>query len=379
MVKKIAVLGSTGSVGRNALKVAANLKAHIEVVALAARSNIDLLEVQASECQPQLIAVFDKEKALILQKRIPHIRVLGGMEGLCAAAAFADVDTVVSAFVGAAGLLPTAAAIEAGKRIALANKEVLVAAGAYIIPLAKKHGVPLIPVDSEHNAVFQCLDQEDVASVRRLILTSSGGPFRGWTKEQLKEVTPEKALKHPNFLMGPKLTIDSSTLMNKGLEVIEAYWLFGVQSEQIEVLIHPQQKIHSMVEFIDGSIMAQMSESDMLVPIQYAITYPERFPGILEPYDFVRNNRLDFLQPDRSSFRCLDLAYAALKEQGTLPCFMNAVNEVLVGKFLNREIGWADISTKLETLMATHQNSHNLDLSTILAVDQMAREQACKC
>lgn len=379
MVRKVAILGSTGSIGKNTLKVAANLKEKVEIVALAARSNIDLLEEQARECQPQVIAVFDKEKALILQKRIPHVRVLGGMEGLCEAASLADVDTVVSALVGAAGLLPTAAAIEAKKRIALANKEVLVAAGAYIIPLAKKHGVSLIPVDSEHNAIFQCLDQEDPAAVHRLILTSSGGPFRGWSAEQLKDVTPEKALKHPNFSMGAKITIDSSTLMNKGLEVIEAYWLFGVQIEQIEVLVHPQQKIHSMVEFIDGSILAQMSEPDMLLPIQYAITYPERCPGILEPYDFVRNNRLDFLQPDRSTFRCLDLAYAALKEGGTLPCFMNAVNEVLVGKFLNREIGWTDISSKLETLMGSHQNSHNLDLPSILAVDQMAREQAQLC
>ncbi len=379
MVRKIAILGSTGSIGKNALKVVENLKEQIEVVALAARSNIDLLEEQARKCRPQVIAVYNKEKALILQKRIPHIRVLGGMEGLCEAATWADVDTVISALVGAAGLLPTAAAIEAGKRIALANKEVLVSGGAYIIPLAKKHGVPLIPVDSEHNAVFQCLDKENRATVRRLILTSSGGPFRGWTEEQLKGATSEKALKHPNFSMGAKITIDSSTLMNKGLEVIEAYWLFGVEIEQIEVLIHPQQKIHSMVEFIDGSIMAQMSEPDMLLPIQYAITYPERCPGILEPYDFIRNNRLDFLQPDRSTFRCLDLAYAALKEGGTLPCFMNAVNEVLVSKFLNREIGWMDISEKLETLMASHQNSYNLDLSTILAVDQMAREQAGEC
>ncbi|MBS0652015.1 MAG: 1-deoxy-D-xylulose-5-phosphate reductoisomerase [Verrucomicrobia bacterium] len=379
MVRKVAILGSTGSIGKNTLKVAANLKEKVQIVALAARSNIDLLEEQARECNPQVIAVFDKEKALILQKRIPHVRVLGGMEGLCEAASLADVDTVVSALVGAAGLLPTAAAIEAKKRIALANKEVLVAAGAYIIPLAKKHGVSLIPVDSEHNAIFQCLDKEDPAAVRRLILTSSGGPFRGWTAEQLKDVTPEKALKHPNFSMGAKITIDSSTLMNKGLEVIEAYWLFGVQVEQIEVLVHPQQKIHSMVEFIDGSILAQMSEPDMLLPIQYAITYPERCPGILEPYDFVRNNRLDFLQPDRSTFRCLDLAYAALKEGGTLPCFMNAVNEVLVGKFLNKEIGWTDISAKLETLMGSHQNTHSLDLPSILAVDQMAREQAQLC
>ena len=319
MVRKIAILGSTGSIGKNALKVAANLKEQIEVIALAARSNIDLLESQAKEHHPRMIAVFDETQALILQKRVPHIEVLAGMEGLCAVATIQEIDTVVSALVGAAGLLPTAAAIEAGKRIALANKEVLVAAGAYIIPLAKKHGASLIPVDSEHNAVFQCLHREDPSTVRRLILTSSGGPFRGWTADQLKDVTLEKALKHPNFSMGAKITIDSSTLMNKGLEVIEAYWLFGVSIDQIEVIVHPQQKIHSMVEFIDGSIMAQMSEPDMLLPIQYAITYPERCPGILEPFDFIGNNRLDFLQPDRSVFRCLDLAYTALKEGERFP------------------------------------------------------------
>ncbi len=379
MQKKIAVLGSTGSIGKNALKVAANLKGQVEVAALAAGSNIDLLEQQAKEHCPRMIAVFDKEKALELQQRLPHIEVVGGMEGVCAAASLPEVNTVISALVGAAGLLPTAAAIEQGKRIALANKEVLVAAGAYIIPLVKQHRATLIPVDSEHNAIFQCLDHEEIRSVRRLILTSSGGPFRGWTREQLQEVTVEKALKHPNFSMGAKITVDSSTLMNKGLEVIEAYWLFGVESDQIEVLVHPQQKIHSMVEFVDGSIMAQMSEPDMLLPIQHAITYPERCHGLLEPFDFIRNSRLDFLQPDRATFRCLDLSYQALKEGGTLPCFMNAVNEVLVSRFLNREIGWSEISTKLETLMMRHENSRQLDLPSILAVDRMARDQAKRC
>lgn len=379
MQKKIAVLGSTGSIGKNALKVAANLKGQVEVAALAAGSNIDLLEQQAKEHCPRMIAVFDKEKALELQQRLPHIEVVGGMEGVCAVASLPEVNTVISALVGAAGLLPTAAAIEQGKRIALANKEVLVAAGAYIIPLVKQHGAALIPVDSEHNAIFQCLDHEEIRSVRRLILTSSGGPFRGWTREQLQEVTVEKALKHPNFSMGAKITVDSSTLMNKGLEVIEAYWLFGVESDQIEVLVHPQQKIHSMVEFVDGSIMAQMSEPDMLLPIQHAITYPERCHGLLEPFDFIRNSRLDFLQPDRATFRCLDLSYQALKEGGTLPCFMNAVNEVLVSRFLNREIGWSEISTKLETLMMRHENSRQLDLPSILAVDRMARDQAKRC
>jgi 1-deoxy-D-xylulose-5-phosphate reductoisomerase len=375
-MRKIAVLGSTGSIGQNTLKVAARLRGEVKIVALAAGSNIDLLEQQAREHHPGFIAVYDQEKAAILQKRLPHLTVLGGMEGLCELAACSEADTVVSALVGAAGLQPTAAAIEAGKKIALANKEVLVAAGAYIVPLAKKYGVPLLPVDSEHNAIFQCLDGEDPSTIRRLILTSSGGPFREWTREQLEEVTLEKALKHPNFCMGAKITIDSSTLMNKGLEVIEAYWLFGVAIDQIEVLVHPQQKIHSMVEFIDGSIMAQMSDPDMLLPIQYALTYPQRFPGMLKPYDFIQNSRLDFYPPARESFRCLDLAYTALREGGTLPCYMNAVNEVLVRRFLNREIGWGDIATKLESLMNRHQNSFELDLPSILAVDALAREQA---
>ncbi len=376
MLKKVSILGSTGSIGKNALKVAANLKETIDVVAIAAKSNIDLLEQQALEHHPQLIAVYDKDQALVLQKRLPHIRVVAGMEGLCEVASLQEVDTVVSALVGSAGLLPTIEAIKAGKTVALANKEVLVAGGAYVIPLVKKHGAALLPVDSEHNAVYQCLHREETSAVRRIILTSSGGPFREWEMEQLKEVTLEKALKHPNFSMGAKVTIDSSTMMNKGLEVIEAYWLFGVNVDQIEVLIHPQQKIHSMVEFVDGSIMAELCEPDMLVPIQYAMTYPKRCQGLLAPFDFIRNSRLDFFQPDINKFRCLGLAYAALREGGLLPCFMNAANEVLVSRFLKNEIAWIDISSKLESLMNQYENSRNHDLLSILAVDQLARDQA---
>jgi 1-deoxy-D-xylulose-5-phosphate reductoisomerase len=244
------------------------------------------------------------------------------------------------------------------------------------MPLAKKHGVTLIPVDSEHSAVFQCLHREDSKAVRRIILTSSGGPFRDWESDRLKFVTVEQALKHPNFAMGAKITIDSSTLMNKGLEVIEAYWLFGVKVEQIEVLVHPQQKIHSMVEFVDGSIMAQMCEPDMVIPIQYAMTYPDRWQGMLQPYDFVKNSRLDFLQPDISKFRCLELAYEALRSGGTLSCYMNAANEVLVNRFLKKEIAWYGISEKLEKLMSSYQNSHDNSLESILAVDDLARQHA---
>jgi 1-deoxy-D-xylulose-5-phosphate reductoisomerase len=234
----------------------------------------------------------------------------------------------------------------------------------------------MIPVDSEHSAVYQCLHREDPASVRRIILTSSGGPFREWEQERLMRIMPEDALKHPNFAMGAKVTIDSSTLMNKGLEVIEAYWLFGVKLDQIEVVIHPQQKIHSMVEFIDGSIMAQMCEPDMLVPIQYAMTYPERCQGLLPPYDFIRNSRMDFYQPNVAKFRCLDLAYEAVRAGGTLPCYMNAANEVLVNRFLKKEIAWSGISEKLERLMMRYRPSQDVSLESILAVDQLAREEA---
>jgi len=374
--KKISVLGSTGSIGKNALKIASHLQEKIEIVAIAAKENIDLLEQQARIHNPRLIGVHDQIKALELQKRLPHIRVVGGMEGLCEVAAYVEAETVIAAIVGAAGLLPTATAIQAGKTIALANKEVLVAGGAYIMPLARKHGVQLIPVDSEHSAVFQCLNGESTESIRRIILTSSGGPFREWDLERLKQVTVEDALKHPNFAMGSKITIDSSTLMNKGLEVIEAYWLFGVKIEQVEVLVHPQQKIHSMVEFVDGSIMAQLCEPDMIIPIQYAMTYPERSRGLLSPYDFIKNSRMDFLAPDVSRFRCLKLAYQALQEGGTLPCYMNAANEILVHRFMNKEINWLGISEKLEHLMQHYQNSRDVSLDAILNVDHLARSEA---
>jgi len=376
MRKKISVLGSTGSIGRNALKIASNIKEKVEIVALAAHQNIELLEQQALEHHPKLIAVYDKEQALLLQKKLPSIRVVGGLEGICEAATYHETETVVAAIVGSIGLIPTIEAIKAKKTIALANKEVLVAAGGYVIPLAKQYGVFLIPVDSEHNAIFQCLDGEDQASVQRIILTSSGGPFREWNTERLSQITVEDALKHPNFTMGAKVTIDSSTMMNKGLEVIEAYWLFGLTLEQVEVLVHPQQKIHGMVEFVDGTILVQMCEPDMLIPIQYAMTYPERCPGLLKPYDFINNTRLDFFQPDISKFRCLDLAYSALRTGGTLPCYMNAANEILVNRFLKKEISWFNIGEKLEKLMAKHQSDQNLSLDTILEVDKLARQEA---
>jgi 1-deoxy-D-xylulose-5-phosphate reductoisomerase len=373
---KVAILGSTGSIGKNAVKVALENKDIIEVVALAAKSNIDLLQEQAALLSPKIVAVYDKEKALELQKKIPGIHVVAGMEGLCEVVVREDVDLVLAAMVGSAGLVPTVEAIRAKKRIALANKEVLVAAGSYVMPLVKKMGVELIPVDSEHNAIFQCLHREEKKTVRRIILTSSGGPFRGKTKEDLKNVTVEDALKHPNFSMGAKITVDSSTMMNKGLEVIEAHFLFELPLEKIEVLIHPEQKIHGMVEFCDGSLIAQMCEPDMVVPIQYAMTYPYRKEGLLPPYDFIKNGALHFLPPNIDLFRPLKLAYEAARVGGTLPCYMNAANEVLVESFLQKKISWLSIGQMLENLMERHNAEMGNSLETFLEVDSLARNQA---
>ncbi len=376
MRKKIAVLGSTGSIGTSTLQVARHLKEDLEIVVLAAKSNIELLEAQAREFSPRLIAVYDDEAAKVLQKKLPHIPVLSGMTGLQAAASFAEADFAMLAMTGSAGLLPAIAAIEAGKQIGLANKEVMISAGEFISSLVKKKGVELFPVDSEHSALFQCLKGEDPKRVRRLILTASGGPFRNKTLSELSRVTLDEAMSHPNFRMGPKVTIDSSTLMNKGLEMIEAKWLFDIDAARVEAVIHPQQRIHSCVEFIDGSMIAQMSDPDMLFPIQYALTYPERKQGLLPPYDFVKNGTLTFFAPDKERFRCLDLAMQAMKEGKSYPCFLNAANEVLVDRFLKQKISWIEIGTKLEKLISSHDPQNLLTLEAILEVDVLAREKA---
>lgn len=374
MEKRISVLGSTGSIGTSTLRVARHL--NHQVVALAAKSNIELLEKQALEFSPQLIAVFDENPARILQKKLPSIPVLSGMEGLKAVAAFAESDFTMLAMTGSAGLIPAIAAIEAGKQIGLANKEILVCAGELVARLCREKGVTLLPVDSEHSALFQCLRGEKKEAVRRLVLTASGGPFRTYNSIQLAQVTVEKAMSHPNFRMGPKVTVDSSTLMNKGLEMIEARWLFDIAPERIEAVIHPEQRIHSCVEFVDGSMMAQMSEPDMLLPIQYALSYPNREQGLLAPYDFVKNGTLTFFPADLDRFRCLDLAIQALKEGKSYPCFLNAANEVLVDRFLKNKISWVEIGTKLEKLISSHQPQNLLTLDTILEVDTVAREKA---
>lgn len=376
MKRKIGILGSTGSIGRNALKVVGYLKDTLQVVALAAKSNIDLLEEQAKTFCPEVIAVWDKEKAIELQKRLPHIPVLGGEEGVIAVATHSSVELLLSAIFGFEGVLPTVRAIEAKKDIALANKEALVASGKFVTNLAARHGVKLIPVDSEHTALYQCLNGERHSDVRRMILTASGGPFRGYTREMLANINIEQALSHPNYSMGPKVTIDSSTLMNKGLEIIEAHFLYDIPIDQIEVIVHPEQVIHSMVEFVDGSILAQMGEPDMLIPIQYALTHPMRLKGELEPFDFTKYPSLHFMKADTDTFRCLNLAYNALREGGSMPCFMNAANEILVERFLKKEINWMDIAHKLEDLMQKHHVENPSQYEELLNIDTEARALA---
>ena len=376
-MKRIALLGSTGSIGESTLKVARHLgQQQVQIVVLAAHSNIDLLEKQAKEFQPELVAVYDKPKAAELQRRLPGIKVLGGMEGIEAAASHPHANFVVSAMSGTLGLIPTVAAIKAGKNVGLANKESLVSGGSLVMSLARQKGVSIIPIDSEHSAIFQCLNGENLKNASRIILTASGGPFRNMPIEELQKVTVDHALSHPTWAMGPKITIDSSTLMNKGLEVIEAHWLYGMPYDKIDVVVHPQSIIHSMVEFHDGSMMAQMSVPSMIVPIQYAITYPERMPGLIKPFDFMKNNHLQFFAPDVDRFRCLKLAFEAVKAGDSLPCYMNAANEILVNRFIEKKISWLDIAQKLENLMSAHDISKIHSLDDVLAVDKLAREEA---
>jgi 1-deoxy-D-xylulose-5-phosphate reductoisomerase len=376
MRKRVAVLGSTGSIGTSTLQIARHLAEDLEIVALAAKSNIDLLEKQAREFNPKLIAVYEENPARELQKRLPKIPVLTGMDGLKAVASFQDADFTMLAMTGSVGLVPAIAAIQARKQIGLANKETLVCAGELISSMARKCQVTLLPVDSEHCALFQCLKGESEKVVRRLILTASGGPFRNKTQAELERVTLEEAMAHPNYRMGPKVTIDSSTLFNKGLEMIEARWLYDVDPSRIEAVIHPQQQIQSCVEFIDGSVLAQMSEPDMLLPIQYALTYPERKRGLRAPYDFLKNGNLTFFPPDKEKFRCLHLALEALKAGKSYACFLNAANEVLVERFLQRKIPWIEIGIRMEKLISSHQPQNLLTLEAILEVDGLAREKA---
>jgi 1-deoxy-D-xylulose-5-phosphate reductoisomerase len=373
--KRLIILGSTGSIGQSTLKVVRHHHPQFRVMALAAHSNIERLEQQTWEFHPKLVAVYDEQKARVLAQRIPHIKVVSGFEGLEEVARFVDADICVSALSGTIGICPTLRAIQAGHTIALANKEVLVSAGELIMRTARQYGVKIIPIDSEQSALFQCLAGNNVQEVDRLILTASGGPFFRRQKD-FSRITLAEALQHPTWHMGKKNTIDSSTLMNKGLEVIEAHWLFNIPLDNIDVVVHPQSLVHSFVEFIDGSLLAQIAEHDMILPIQYALSYPTRMQRMMKRFDFKTFSTFEFYEPNVEVFACLRLAYEAAREGGSLPCFMNAVNEVLVKRFLEGQITWIDISRKLESLMRSHRVHNNLGLEEILFIDQRAREEA---
>ena len=366
-MKKIAILGSTGSIGTQTLEVVRE-NGDIEVQGIAAGSNIRLLEKQIREFHPRIAAVWSKEKAGELKACISDTdtKVVSGMDGLLEVSTLGDTEILVTAIVGMIGIRPTIEGIKAGKDIALANKETLVTAGPIIMPLARENRVSILPVDSEHSAIFQSLQGNEQKALHKILLTASGGPFRGKKEEELLEIRVEDALKHPNWAMGQKITIDSSTMVNKGLEVIEAKWLFGVDVDQVQVVVQPQSIIHSMVEYVDGAIMAQLGTPDMKLPIQYALYYPKRrfLPG--ERIDFWSLGKLDFEKPDMDTFYGLKLAYDAGRKGGTLPTVFNAANELAVRQFLNREIKYLEIVEIIEDCMQAHKNIDNPSLQEIL-------------
>ena len=374
MVGGLSILGSTGSIGVQALEVCDNLK--INVAALAANSNGKLMERQIRRFHPKVAALFDEKAAKSLKSSVrdTDTRILQGREGVLEAVVHPDADTVLTSVVGIAGLLPTMTAIEAKKNIALSNKETLVTAGQIVKDAVKRKGVSLIPVDSEHSAIFQSLAGNRARDVSRIILTASGGPFRGYTTEQLENVTVGQALNHPTWSMGNKITIDSATMMNKGLEVIEAMWLFDVPVSQIDVIVHPQSIIHSMVEYRDGAVMAQLGASDMRIPIQLALTWPERCDNPFRRIDFAELSRLTFEKPDFETFRALKLAYRAAKIGGTMPCAMNAANEVAVDLFLKGRLTFTQIPELVERVMDLHSVNSQPVLNDIIDTDRACRE-----
>ncbi|MCR4434601.1 MAG: 1-deoxy-D-xylulose-5-phosphate reductoisomerase [Clostridiales bacterium] len=376
MAKNISILGSTGSIGTQTLEVARSLG--LRVCGLSANTNIDLLEKQALEFRPQVVAVGDEFLANKLKTRLAGIdvQVLYGMDGLKEVAAVEEADTVVTSVVGIAGLIPTMEAIKKGKHIALANKETLVTAGQLVMAEAKKRQVEILPVDSEHSAIFQSLMGNNREDVSKIILTASGGPFRGKSGAELEKVSLEQALRHPNWTMGSKITIDSATLMNKGLEVIEAKWLFGIEKEQIQVVVHPQSVIHSMVEYRDGSVIAQMGPADMKIPIQFALTYPKRALNHFSRLNFLETGALTFEEPDTKAFPCLRLAFEALEAGGTMPTVMNGANEIAVSLFLKKEIGFLEIPRIIEKVMSKHVPNNQPGLDDIMQIDNWARREA---
>ncbi len=374
-MKSISILGSTGSIGTQALDVIKNNPSEFKVKALSCNGNIELLKKQISEFKPEAVAVFDEEKADLLKVDVP---VYSGMEGLIKLAKLDSADTVLNSLVGSIGVMPTVEAIKAGKNIALANKETLVTAGEIVMDLVSKNNVSLKPIDSEHSAIFQCLNGEKKEDVKRIIITCSGGAFRDKTIEELKSVKAADALKHPNWDMGNKITIDCATLMNKGFEVIEAKMLFGVDYDNIDVVIHHQSIIHSLVEFKDTSVIAQLGWPDMKIPIQYALSHPKRFSNNLESLDLLKVFQLNFEKPDLEKFPCLKYAYEAGKIGGTVPCVMNAANEVAVAGFLQGKIGFLDIPKLIKEAMDEHKNINNPELDDVLEVDKKVKDNTNK-
>jgi 1-deoxy-D-xylulose-5-phosphate reductoisomerase len=392
--KRVVLLGATGSIGDSALKVAHDIPDRMEIVGVAANSNAEKLAAAANKVRAKAVCLVDESKIDILRGALEYQpEIFAGEKGLCEIAAMADADMVLIAIVGTGGLRPALAAIEAGKDLAVASKEILVMAGEAVTEAAKRRGVKILPVDSEHNAIFQCLQSGrglsapnnrgaesaptfQSSDVRRIILTASGGPFRELPAKDFESITVEQALKHPTWNMGPKITIDSATLFNKGLEMIEAHWLFGVEMKRVEVVIHPQSIVHSMVEFADGSTLAQLSYSDMCFPIQYAVTWPERVPNSLPPLDFGKLSKLEFATPRYDDFPALNLARQAGETGGTLPAVMNAANEIAVAAFLDRQVHFPQIWRMVEEVMNRHTNVAHPNLDAILRADQRAREEA---
>lgn len=375
--KRVIILGATGSIGESALKVARDIPERMEIVGLAANSNAQKLAEAANEMRPAAVCLVDQSKVDVLQRALDYKpRLFTGEAGLSQIASVADAEMVLVAIVGTGGLRPALAAIRAGKDLAVASKEILVMAGEIVMREARDKGVNVLPVDSEHNAIFQCLEGKKRSDIRRLLLTASGGPFRERPRKDFDSITPEEALKHPTWNMGPKITIDSATLFNKGLEMIEAHWLFGVEMGRVEVVIHPQSIVHSMVEFADGSTLAQLSYSNMCFPIQYAVTWPDRAPNTLPPLDFSKLPKLEFFTPRYDDFPALRLARHAGETGGTLPAVMNAANEVAVAAFLERRMRFPQIWQTVERVMERHRPIAQPDLHVILQADQWAREQA---
>jgi len=379
-MKQIAILGSTGSIGCNTLRVVEAFKDEFSVAALGAGSNIELLAEQVEQFRPRLVSVGNESHADTLQQELKKRNVTAqpkiafGVEGLCEVATVDGAEIVIGAVVGALGLLPTYRALEMGRRVALANKETLVIAGELMTRVAEKSGAELLPVDSEHNALHQCLRGERRHELKRLILTASGGPFRNASKEEIERATPAQALKHPTWRMGAKITIDSATLMNKGLEVIEARWLFNCSADEIDIVVHPQSVVHSMIEMVDGSIIAQLGVTDMRHAIQYALTYPDRRLSQLPSLDLATMSKLEFFAPDTNRFPCVELAYHALRTGGTMPAILNAANEVAVAAFLDEKIKFGDMARLIQAACDAHSVHPASSLDTVLTADRWARD-----